>query len=134
MHIWVIFLWFLFSNINFEMIDFNSISTHLGVIYAYILWNYIDCTFIFRFLCSCFFRLIDSFKGNLFWLFLCLEVWEYLYLWLCYWSILGWVISKTQKMVLQGTVINTQHYKVWIKGKVNQSREWSSTLSYTSVE
>ena len=40
----------------------------------------------------------------------------------------GWVIQKTQKMVL-----NTQHYKVWIKGKVEQFREKSSTLSYTSV-
>ena len=41
-------------------------------------------------------------------------------------SILGRVIPKTQKMVL-----NTQHYKVRIKGKVEQSRERSSALSYT---
>ena len=40
----------------------------------------------------------------------------------------GRVISKTQKMVL-----NTQHYKVLIKGKVEQSREKSSGLPYTSV-
>ena len=33
-------------------------------------------------------------------------------------SIPGQVIPKTQKMVLEATLINTQHYKVWIKGKV----------------
>ena len=48
-------------------------------------------------------------------------------------SIPGRVISKTQKMVLDASVLNTQHYKVWIKGKVEQSREWSSALPYTSV-
>ena len=41
-------------------------------------------------------------------------------------SIQGRVISKTQKMVLDATLLNTQHYKVRIKGKVKQSREWSS--------
>ena len=30
----------------------------------------------------------------------------------------GWVIPKTQKMVLDASLLNTQHYKVWIKGKV----------------
>ena len=29
--------------------------------------------------------------------------------------------------------LNTQHYKVRIKDKVEQFREWSSTLPYTSV-
>ena len=48
-------------------------------------------------------------------------------------SIPSWVIPKTQKMVLDAALLNTQHYKVWIKGKVKQSREWSSTLPYTSV-
>ena len=48
-------------------------------------------------------------------------------------SIPGHVIPKTQKMVLDTAMLNTQHYKVTIKGKVKQSREWSSTLSYTSV-
>ena len=38
-------------------------------------------------------------------------------------SILGQVIPKTQKMVLDATLLNTQHYKVSIKGKVEQSRE-----------
>ena len=48
-------------------------------------------------------------------------------------SIPGRVIPKTLKMVLDATLLNTQHYKVRIKGKVEQSREWSSALPYTSV-
>ena len=32
------------------------------------------------------------------------------------------VIPKTQKTVLDGTLLNTQHYKVHIKGKVEQSK------------
>ena len=35
----------------------------------------------------------------------------------------GRVIPKTQKMVLDASLLNTQHYKVRIKGKVEQSRE-----------
>ena len=38
-------------------------------------------------------------------------------------SIPGRVILKTPKMILDATLLNTQHYKVWIKGKVKQSRE-----------
>ena len=38
-------------------------------------------------------------------------------------SIPGWVIPKTQKMVLDASLLNIQHYKVLIKGKVEQSRE-----------
>ena len=45
----------------------------------------------------------------------------------------GRVISKTQKMVLDATLLNTQHYKVKIKCKVEQSKERSSALSYTLV-
>ena len=48
-------------------------------------------------------------------------------------SILGRVIPKTQKMVLDTSLLNIQLYKVWIKGKVEQSRERSSTLLYTLV-
>ena len=44
-------------------------------------------------------------------------------------SILCRVILKTQKMVLDAALLNTQHYK----GKVEQSREWSSALPNTSV-
>ena len=48
-------------------------------------------------------------------------------------SMPGQVIPKTQKMVLDTSLLNTQHSKVCIKGKVKQSREWSSTLPYTLV-
>ena len=48
-------------------------------------------------------------------------------------SIPGRVIPKTLKMVLDTPLLNTQQYKVRIKGKVEQSRERSSALSYTSV-
>ena len=30
----------------------------------------------------------------------------------------GQIIPKTQKMVLDATLLNTQYNKVWIKGKV----------------
>ena len=42
-------------------------------------------------------------------------------------SIPGRVTPKTQKMVLD------QHYRVRIKGKVEQSREWNCALPYTKV-
>ena len=48
-------------------------------------------------------------------------------------SIPGQVMPKTQKIVFDATLLNTQHYKVKIKGKVDQSREWSGTLPFTSV-
>ena len=46
-------------------------------------------------------------------------------------SILGHVIPKTLKMVLESSLLYTQQYKVSIKGKVKQSRERSNALSYT---
>ena len=49
-------------------------------------------------------------------------------------SIPGRVIPKTQKMVLDASLLNTQHYKVRIKGKVEQYRERSSSLPYTLVK
>ena len=42
----------------------------------------------------------------------------------------GQVIPKTQKMVLDTALLSTQHDNVRIKGKVEQSREWSSILPY----
>ena len=48
-------------------------------------------------------------------------------------SITGHVIPKTFKMVLNTSLLNTQQYKVRIKGKVEQSRERSSALLYISV-
>ena len=46
-------------------------------------------------------------------------------------SIPGWVIPKTQKMILDAALLST--LQVSVKDKVEQSREWSSTLPYTSV-
>ena len=48
-------------------------------------------------------------------------------------SILGRIIPKTQKMVLDSSLLSKQSYKIRIKGKVEQSREWSSALSYHRV-
>ena len=48
-------------------------------------------------------------------------------------SISGRVITKTLKMVLNTSLLNTQQYKVRIKGKVEQSRERGSALPKTSV-
>ena len=41
--------------------------------------------------------------------------------------------SKSLKMVLDTSLLNTPYYKVRIEGKVEQSRERSSALPYTSV-
>ena len=46
-------------------------------------------------------------------------------------SIPGHIIPKTLKMVLDTSLLNTQQNKVRIEGKVEQSRERSSTLPYT---
>ena len=48
-------------------------------------------------------------------------------------SISGQDLPKTQKMVLDAALLNTQHYKVRIKGKVEQSRDMSCALLYTLV-
>ena len=45
-------------------------------------------------------------------------------------SIQSRVIPKILKMVLDAAL---QHYKARIRGKVEQSGEWSSALRYTSV-
>ena len=46
-------------------------------------------------------------------------------------SIPGRVISKTLKMVLVTYLLKTQHYKVGVKGKVEQSKKRSSALTCT---
>ena len=48
-------------------------------------------------------------------------------------SIPGRIIRKTQKIVFDASLLNTQHYKMWIKGKVEQSNEWSSALLHISA-
>ncbi len=51
----------------------------------------------------------------------------------------SWVQSQVEsyqrlkKMVLDATLLSTQHYKVRIKGKVEQSREMSGSFPYTLV-
>ena len=47
-------------------------------------------------------------------------------------SIPGQVIPKTQKMVLDASLLNTQHNKVQIKGNVGQSWERTSALPCSS--
>ena len=47
-------------------------------------------------------------------------------------SIPSHVIAKTIKMVIDTFLLNTQQYKVRIEGKMEQSRERSNDLSYTS--
>ena len=48
-------------------------------------------------------------------------------------SVPGRIMPKTLKMVLDTSLLNNQQYKVHIEGEVEQSRERSSTLPYTSV-
>ena len=48
-------------------------------------------------------------------------------------STLGRVIPKTQKIILDVSLLNTQHYEVGIKGKVEQSKERSNSFPYTLV-
>ena len=49
-------------------------------------------------------------------------------------SIAGQVAPKTQKVVLDTSLLSTQHYEVRFKGKEEQSKEKSSALPYTLVE
>ena len=48
-------------------------------------------------------------------------------------SISGRVVPKTLKMVLNTSLLNTKQFKVRIKCKMEQSRDKSSALPYTSV-
>ena len=48
-------------------------------------------------------------------------------------SIPGWVIPNTQKIVRDAALLNTQRDEVMTKGKMEQSRGWSSALPYTLV-
>ena len=41
--------------------------------------------------------------------------------------------KKKKKKALDATSSHIKHYKVRTKGKVEQSREWSSALPYNSV-
>ncbi len=48
-------------------------------------------------------------------------------------SVPGRGIQKTQKILLD-FLLNIQHYKLWIKGKVDQPMESCSPFSYTLVK
>ena len=48
-------------------------------------------------------------------------------------SIPGRFIPKTLKMLLDTSLLNTQKYKVRIKGEVEQPREKNSALPFTLV-
>ena len=41
--------------------------------------------------------------------------------------------QRLKKMVVDATLLSTQHYKVRAKCKVEQSREWNSALPYDSA-
>ena len=41
--------------------------------------------------------------------------------------------QRLKKMELDAALLNTQYCKIWIKGKVDQSKERSSAFPYTSV-
>ena len=41
--------------------------------------------------------------------------------------------QRFKKMVFDAALLNTQHYKIGIKGKVDQSKERCSALPYTSM-
>ena len=75
---------------------------------------------------------------------MCFGHFIYIYVYICIYmfangpgnrgSIWGRVISKTQKVVLDTSLLNSHHYKVRFKGKVEQSGERSSALPYISVK
>ena len=48
-------------------------------------------------------------------------------------SIPGLVTPKILKMVLDVALLSTQHYKVRVKGKVEQWKEWSSAPLHLDV-
>ena len=56
-------------------------------------------------------------------IYIYIHIYIYIYIYMIYGpgnrgSILSRVMPKTQKMVLDASLLNTHHYKVWIKGKV----------------
>ena len=61
----------------------------------------------------------------------CLFIWLYVYV--CVYMCIFMSIPKTLKMVLDASLLKTQHYKVRIKGKVEQSRERSSAPLHLCV-
>ena len=115
-----------------EFIDFNGSSTRLVLFYTNRLGNRVHCTFIYTFFAlllfkSCFF-LLASFQIRIIYELFGLAVRVFANGPGDRGSILGRVIPKTQKMVLDASLLNTQDYKVWTKGTVEQSRERGSAF------
>ena len=81
----------------------------------------IDC--VNWFICSAIFQVMDRSIG--------LAVWVYAKGPGDRGSIPDLVMPKTKKMVLDASLLNTQHYKVLIKSKVEQSKERNSVPSTT---
>ena len=48
-------------------------------------------------------------------------------------SLLGWIILTTQKVVLYAALLNTEHYKAWIKGNWSNPRKKNTTLLHFGV-
>ena len=73
------------------------------------------------------------------WLCLCYPSLDLHIIYHCYYhqreqgSVPGQVIPKTPKMALDAALLNIHPYKVCIKCKMEQSKERSSTLYYTSA-
>ena len=108
---------------------------------------------IYIYMCVCMYRYIYVYVCIYIYICVCMYIYIYIYVYIYVYiyiyiyicirvfangpgdlgSIPGRVIPKTLKMELDTTLLNTQHYKVRFKGKVEQSREWSSALPYTLV-
>ena len=98
------------------MVDFNRISTYLG------LFSFLEVKewrilyiYIYKLTIGLMSRVFANVPGDR-------------------GSIPGGVIPKTQKFVLDVALLNTQHYKVRIKGKVEQSGVRSCALPNTLVQ
>ena len=105
-----------------KLIDFNGISTCLGLFYDESLGNHI-CIFSAVVAQISFFGTVLSNTNNFY-----TDI--YIYMLECSpMARESWVQSQVEsyqrlkKMVLDASLLNTQHYKVRIKGKVEQSRE-----------
>ena len=96
-------------NRSIWLFDSKGTSICLMLIYALKIGNHVYCTSLLTRLIGQVGRVFGNGLGNL-------------------GSILGWVIPKTLKIVLDTFSLNTQQYKVRIDGKVEQSKEWSSAL------
>ena len=95
-------------------------------IYIYIYICVCVCVCVYTYICKFIYVYICN-------IYLSINLSIYTYIYMFDWciglgdrgSVSGWVIPKTQKMVLDFSLLNTQHYKTRIKGKMEQTRERS---------